>query len=55
MPKEKHPPSCLEPRHPEERDPLGDWLRQIDRWVNEGGAEERPRSPAKQAQRSLQS
>jgi hypothetical protein len=56
MPRNKCPPTYVEPRPSEERgyDVLGDWLRQIDRWVNEGGAEERPKRPAEHAPGSLE-
>jgi hypothetical protein len=42
-------PRSVEPRPLEERasDVLADWWRQIDRWMNEGGAEGRPRASAK--------
>jgi hypothetical protein len=44
MPGNKYPLTSVEPRPSEERlsDGLCDWLRQIDRWVNEGGADEKP-------------
>jgi hypothetical protein len=56
MPANTCPSTCIEPRPSEEGayDVLGDWLRQIDRWVNEGGAEEWPRTLAEHASMSLE-
>lgn len=53
MPATYRPPTRVEPRPAGERafDPWPDWWRQIDRWVNEGGAEERPRRSAPTSER----
>lgn len=47
MPEDSHPPTRTEPRRAPESDDdaITDSLRQIDRWVNEGGAEERTTGP----------